>query len=129
MNCTFVFVSLQITHPAGCFSQFLQFFGPQVFSLWRLALLKKRILLFSPPPAGIACYRVYCTSVLASHNLDNLELDTELNPMFFVNVADIDKISEESSFIACEWLIDSTIGANLSIIMNINRVLNNCYIA
>ena len=48
------------------------------------------------------CYRVYCTSVLASHNIDNLDMDTELNPLFFVNVADIDKLSEETSFVACK---------------------------
>jgi len=48
---------LQITHPAGCFTQFLQFFGPQIFILWKLALLKKRIILFSPPPIGVVCYR------------------------------------------------------------------------
>ena len=48
---------LQITHPAGCFSQFLQFFGPSIFILWKLALLKKRILIFSPPPIGVICYR------------------------------------------------------------------------
>ena len=48
---------LQITHPAGCFSQFLQYFGVSVFVLWRMALLKKRILLYSPPPIGVVCYR------------------------------------------------------------------------
>lgn len=48
---------MQITHPAGCFSQFLEFFGPKVFALWRLSLLKKRILIFSPPPVGVICYR------------------------------------------------------------------------
>ncbi len=47
----------QITHPAGCFTQFLQFFGPSVFVLWRLSLLKKKIVLFSPPPIGVVCYR------------------------------------------------------------------------
>lgn len=74
-----------------------------MFSLWRLALLKKRILIVSSPPVGILCYRVYCTSVLASHNIDNLDLHTELNPLFFVNVADIDMLEKETSFIACEF--------------------------
>lgn len=92
---------MEITHPAGCFSQFLQFFGPSIFILWKLALLKKRILIFSPPPIGVICYRVYCACLLASHNLDNLDLDTEINPMFFVNVADIDTLTNEETFIAC----------------------------
>lgn len=49
--------SLQITHPAGCMSQFIQFFGEQIMVLWKFALLRKRILIFSPPPVGVVCYR------------------------------------------------------------------------
>lgn len=48
---------LQITHPAGCFNQFIRYFGEKVFVLWKLILLQKRILFFSPPPAGISSYR------------------------------------------------------------------------
>jgi hypothetical protein len=48
---------LQITHPAGCFSQFLNFFGEKIFIIWKLILLRRRILFFSPPPVGISCYR------------------------------------------------------------------------
>ena len=47
----------QITHPAGCFPQFIKFFGEQIFVLWKFVLLQKRILFFSPPPVGVACYR------------------------------------------------------------------------
>lgn len=54
--CPFFF-SLQITHPAGCMSQFIQFFGEQIMVLWKFALLRKRILIFSPPPVGVVCYR------------------------------------------------------------------------
>lgn len=49
--------SRQITHPAGCMSQFIQFFGEQIMVLWKFALLRKRILIFSPPPVGVVCYR------------------------------------------------------------------------
>lgn len=48
---------LQITHPAGCMSQFIQFFGEQIMVLWKFALLRKRLLIFSPPPVGVVCYR------------------------------------------------------------------------
>ncbi|EDO30639.1 predicted protein [Nematostella vectensis] len=48
---------LKITHPAGCFPQFINFFGEKIFVLWKLVLLQKRILFFSPPPVGVACYR------------------------------------------------------------------------
>lgn len=47
----------QITHPAGCMSQFIKFFGEQILVLWKFALLRKRILIFSPPPVGVVCYR------------------------------------------------------------------------
>lgn len=38
-------------------SQFIEFFGEQILVLWKLALLRKRILIFSPPPVGVVCYR------------------------------------------------------------------------
>lgn len=91
---------MTITHPAGCFTQFLQFFGPKIFILWRLALLKKRIILFSPPPIGVVCYRVYCACLLASHVLAT-ELNTDSNPQFYVNVADIDQLKTVGNYIAC----------------------------
>ncbi|CAF98864.1 unnamed protein product, partial [Tetraodon nigroviridis] len=48
---------MKITHPAGCMSQFIQFFGEQILVLWKFALLRKRLLIFSPPPVGVVCYR------------------------------------------------------------------------
>lgn len=53
----FYYNLLQITHPAGCMSQFIQFFGEQIMVLWKFALLRKRLLIFSPPPVGVVCYR------------------------------------------------------------------------
>lgn len=38
-------------------SQFIQFFGEQIMVLWKFALLRKRLLIFSPPPVGVVCYR------------------------------------------------------------------------
>ena len=38
-------------------SQFIKFFGEQILILWKFALLRKRILIFSPPPVGVVCYR------------------------------------------------------------------------
>lgn len=54
--CVWISVD-QITHPAGCMSQFIRFFGEQIMVLWKLALLRRRILIFSPPPVGVVCYR------------------------------------------------------------------------
>lgn len=50
-------LSLKVTHPDGCMSQFVQYFEEQVMVLWKFALLRRRILIFSPPPVGEVCYR------------------------------------------------------------------------
>ena len=69
-HCVFTsgcYYDLQITHPAGCFPQFVKFFGEHIFVLWKFVLLQKRILFFSPPPVGVACYRGGC--VIITHVL------------------------------------------------------------
>jgi len=53
----YMYPEMKITHPAGCMSQFIKFFGEQIIILWKFALLRKRILIFSPPPVGVVCYR------------------------------------------------------------------------
>lgn len=60
---------LQITHPAGCMSQFIKFFGEQILVLWKFALLRKRILIFSPPPVGVVCYRGMFPGTLQSSDV------------------------------------------------------------
>lgn len=92
--------SMEITHPAGCFSQFMNYFGEKIFLLWKFALLKKRVLFFSPPPIGVVCYRVYCTSTLVAHVYPNME--TRLcPPNFYVNVTDVDVLAGQSAYVAC----------------------------
>eukprot|EP00794_Sanderia_malayensis_P018903 gene18903-20805_t len=91
---------LKITHPAGCFSQFIKYFGEKVFILWKLILLQKRILFFCPPPAGVASYRVYCTCLLGSHAIPFVS-DWNTNPLFCVNVCDMASLSSESRYVAC----------------------------
>ena len=44
------------TSPAGNFSQFVKYFGVQVFSIWKHALLRKRILFYAAPPLESACH-------------------------------------------------------------------------
>ncbi|XP_019640410.1 PREDICTED: protein LCHN-like isoform X1 [Branchiostoma belcheri] len=91
---------MRITHPAGCFSQFLKFFGEQIFVLWKYALLRRRILFFSPPPIGVVCYRVYCACCLARHTIPEIP-EKPLKPHFYVNIADIDRLETEVSYLAC----------------------------
>ncbi|CAG5117486.1 unnamed protein product [Candidula unifasciata] len=91
---------MRITHPAGCFSQFIKFFGEQIFVLWKFALLQRRIIFFSPPPIGVVCYRVYCACCLANHSIPGLN-SIELRPHFYVNVADIEALESEVAYVAC----------------------------
>ncbi|XP_035012053.1 DENN domain-containing protein 11 [Hippoglossus stenolepis] len=93
---------MKITHPAGCMSQFIQFFGEQIMVLWKFALLRKRLLIFSPPPVGVVCYRVYCLCCLANVSLPGVGVSVpELRPYFYINIADITTLETEMSYVAC----------------------------
>ncbi|XP_041111415.1 DENN domain-containing protein 11-like isoform X2 [Polyodon spathula] len=93
---------MKITHPAGCMSQFIKFFGEQIIVLWKFALLRKRILIFSPPPVGVVCYRVYCCCCLANVSLPGIGVSVpEFRPFFYINVADIEVLETEVSYVAC----------------------------
>ncbi|CAF96311.1 unnamed protein product, partial [Tetraodon nigroviridis] len=93
---------MKITHPAGCMSQFIRFFGEQIMVLWKLALLRRRILIFSPPPVGVVCYRVYCCCCLANISIPGIGVAVpEFRPFFYVNVADISALENELSYVAC----------------------------
>ncbi|KAF0029547.1 hypothetical protein F2P81_018652 [Scophthalmus maximus] len=97
---------MKITHPAGCMSQFIRFFGEQIMVLWKLALLRRRILIFSPPPVGVVCYRVYCCCCLANISIPGVSAAVpEFRPFFYVNVADISALENELSYVACEWML------------------------
>lgn len=91
---------LKITHPAGCFSQFLNFFSEKIFIIWKLILLHRRILFFSPPPVGISCYRVYCACLMGCHSIP-LFYENGANPLFFTNIFDIPMLALEHKYIAC----------------------------
>uniref|UniRef100_A0A672SPN9 DENN domain-containing protein 11 n=1 Tax=Sinocyclocheilus grahami TaxID=75366 RepID=A0A672SPN9_SINGR len=93
---------MKITHPAGCMSQFIRFFGEQIMVLWKFALLRKRILIFSPPPVGVVCYRVYCCCCLANVSIPGMGVSVpEFRPFFYINVADISALETELSYVAC----------------------------
>ncbi|KAM4554064.1 DENN domain-containing protein 11 isoform 2-T2 [Fundulus diaphanus] len=93
---------MKITHPAGCMSQFMQFFGEQIMVLWKFVLLRKRLLIFSPPPIGVVCYRVYCCCCLANVSIPGIGVSVpELRPFFYVNIADISVLETELSYVAC----------------------------
>ncbi|XP_064417151.1 DENN domain-containing protein 11 [Latimeria chalumnae] len=98
----YMYPEMKITHPAGCMSQFIKFFGEQILILWKFALLRKRILIFSPPPVGVVCYRVYCCCCLANVSLPGLGGSVpDSKPFFYINVADIETLETELSYVAC----------------------------
>uniref|UniRef100_A0A8C3RXD0 DENN domain-containing protein 11 n=1 Tax=Chelydra serpentina TaxID=8475 RepID=A0A8C3RXD0_CHESE len=100
----YMYPEMKITHPAGCMSQFIKFFGEQILILWKFALLRKRILIFSPPPVGVVCYRVYCCCCLANVSLPGIGGTVpESKPFFYVNVADIEMLETEVSYVACKY--------------------------
>lgn len=91
---------MKITHPIGSFTLLARFFGADIFVLWKLTLLRKRVLFFSPPPIGVVCYRVYCTTCLVKHRYTRLTGQSP-KPYFYVNIADIEQLESETSYIAC----------------------------
>ncbi|XP_019484838.1 PREDICTED: LOW QUALITY PROTEIN: protein LCHN-like [Hipposideros armiger] len=98
----YMYPEMKITHPAGCMSQFIKFFGDQILVLWKFALLQKRILIFSPPPVGVVCYRVHCCCCPASVSLPSIGgAIPESKPFFYVHVADIESLEVEVSYVAC----------------------------
>jgi len=77
----------------------VQFFGPSIFLLWKAALLRKRILFFSPVPIEQGCSRVRWMDKILG-----LEGGGEIAPpslLYYVNVFDIDMLSSTASYIAC----------------------------
>ncbi|RIB30842.1 hypothetical protein C2G38_2151648 [Gigaspora rosea] len=99
-------VPVPSTHPAHHFPEFVRLCGPTIFILWKAALLKKRILFYSPPPVEDICYSVYGTCLLANipstitRSLKN-KVD-KIKPLFSVGINDIPMIqSTENGYVAC----------------------------
>uniref|UniRef100_A0A3Q3AFA4 DENN domain-containing protein 11 n=1 Tax=Kryptolebias marmoratus TaxID=37003 RepID=A0A3Q3AFA4_KRYMA len=91
-----------INHSMHPEMKFIRFFGEQIMVLWKLALLRRRILIFSPPPVGVVCYRVYCCCCLANISIPGVGVAVpEFRPFFYVNVADISILENELSYVAC----------------------------
>ena len=92
--------SLAQHHPALSLPSFVSAFGPLIFTLYRRALLRKRILLVGDAPVHTNCDFVYDLSVLSSIPRPLLSLlpidgtpDLQLRPLFNVCVQDIDQLS------------------------------------
>eukprot|EP01102_Stenamoeba_stenopodia_P005093 TRINITY_DN15602_c0_g1_i1.p1 TRINITY_DN15602_c0_g1~~TRINITY_DN15602_c0_g1_i1.p1 ORF type:complete len:362 (-),score=70.84 TRINITY_DN15602_c0_g1_i1:169-1254(-) len=91
---------IEIPQLSSDFERFIQEYGNKVFMLWKAVLLKKRILFYSPPPIGKACFTVYCCCLLSAISKPYV-WDTSPTPLFYVNIADIDLLCTMKSYIAC----------------------------
>lgn len=81
------------------FSAMVHFFGADIFLLWKAALLRKRILFFSPVPIEQGCMRVrWMDRMLGLEAGDNIAASSLL---YYISVFDIDRLSTMDSYIAC----------------------------
>eukprot|EP00002_Diphylleia_rotans_P019102 TRINITY_DN3698_c0_g1_i5.p1 TRINITY_DN3698_c0_g1~~TRINITY_DN3698_c0_g1_i5.p1 ORF type:complete len:361 (+),score=64.58 TRINITY_DN3698_c0_g1_i5:84-1166(+) len=90
---------LVATHPVGSFYHFVEYFAEKIMMLWKAAVLGYRILFFTVPPIGFASYTVYDACCLPLHSSTNCK-HIHPNPMFYVNVADIDYLEGQANYIA-----------------------------
>lgn len=64
-------------HNRGSLSDCVQYFGIAIFTLWKLVMLQKRVLLYAPPPVGPACDR----SMILSPSLNFIYYFFEANQL------------------------------------------------
>lgn len=100
-------------HPALSLPEFMSDLGPLVFPLYKLALLRKRILILCDAPVQLACNFVYDLSILSSISRPSLSLipsdsnaATRLRPLFNIGIHDIPSLMPsnpdfESAWVAC----------------------------
>ncbi|KAJ3340195.1 hypothetical protein HDU93_007285 [Gonapodya sp. JEL0774] len=55
--------------PPGYLSHFVDYFGPQVFLIWKYALTRKRIIFYADPPVLTMVHRVVAAIMLTTHLL------------------------------------------------------------
>ncbi|KAI9245198.1 hypothetical protein EDC94DRAFT_530380, partial [Helicostylum pulchrum] len=87
---------------ADTFSEFVHTFGPDVFILWKAALLRKRIMLIHMPPMEIACKYVYNICLLGKIPSQFQNGKSDIIPKFTVGVNDIPQLEKKNqTYVAC----------------------------
>ncbi|RKP12099.1 hypothetical protein BJ684DRAFT_17379 [Piptocephalis cylindrospora] len=95
---------LHAHHPARHFGRLLEQLGPSVFSLWKYALLSKRILFSSTPPLEPLGNYVYSTCLMAavaSDLVDKPYPPEVVSPLFCVGINDVMRLSVLDHYVAC----------------------------
>ncbi|KAI9485899.1 MAG: hypothetical protein EXX96DRAFT_24410 [Benjaminiella poitrasii] len=86
------------------FSDFAQQLGPNLFVLWKAALLRKTIVLLSMPPMESTCKYVYNIHLIGKIPVEfQVNNVNDINPLFTVGVNDIPQLEKmnKQSYIAC----------------------------
>ncbi|KAI8604737.1 hypothetical protein EDD21DRAFT_193702 [Dissophora ornata] len=95
------------SHPSHHFLRLVQTMGPSVYSLWKAALLKKRILIYTPLPIEAACLSVYNICLMATipsgaTSIPPGRSSERIQPLFCVGIYDIDHMSDiRGGYVAC----------------------------
>eukprot|EP00045_Choanoeca_perplexa_P003074 m.28512 g.28512 ORF g.28512 m.28512 type:complete len:387 (+) comp11850_c0_seq2:72-1232(+) len=76
-------------------------FGKRIMVLWKLSLLKKRIIFLTTPPVDEACQAAYACAALSGRTLSHPGYNEPLRPYGYQNLADIPTISNETNFVCC----------------------------
>ncbi|CEI89606.1 hypothetical protein RMCBS344292_03957 [Rhizopus microsporus] len=78
--------------------EFVKLFGPDIFVLWKAALLRKRIMFIDVPPMETSFYSMH----LMGHIPDKFKSVKPIIPKFTVGVNDIPELEKSSDcYIAC----------------------------
>ncbi|KAG0376303.1 hypothetical protein BGX24_007936 [Mortierella sp. AD032] len=98
---------IPVSHPSHQFLQLVESFGPSVYTLWKAALSRKRILIYTPPPIESTCLAVYNICLMATIPSGELQLaqtrsNERLQPLFCVGIQDIDNMASlRGGYVAC----------------------------
>eukprot|EP00743_Colponemidia_sp_Colp-15_P005743 GILK01006173.1.p1 GENE.GILK01006173.1~~GILK01006173.1.p1 ORF type:complete len:357 (+),score=58.66 GILK01006173.1:116-1072(+) len=83
------------------FVHFIHFFGANVMLIWKALMLQRRILFYTPVPVGVVCQRVHAACQLLLFTSAKVNVFTDPNPLFYINLNDMDEIERERTFVAC----------------------------
>ncbi|KAI1315984.1 hypothetical protein EDD11_010566 [Mortierella claussenii] len=95
------------SHPSHHFLRLVQAMGPSVYILWKAALLRKRILIYTPTPVEPACLFVYNICLMATvppgvTSLSQTKSSERTLPLFCVGIHDIDNMQAmRAGYVAC----------------------------
>ncbi|KAG0349752.1 hypothetical protein BG005_010713 [Podila minutissima] len=98
---------IHASHPSHYYLEHVLAMGPSIFVLWKAALLKKRILIYTPPPVETACLAVYNTCLLATIPFGTVaspraKSGDRIQPLFCVGIHDMDTMMKATSgYVAC----------------------------